>query len=261
MPFELLEDISSNANDFVNSAWLFSRVTAEQDVTTGPSGLVDGTRFTWTDSGIPTVDQVLFDVVAGKELPITAGVWARIDPGQGDDFRIEVMNVAADQSTVMTGILTESWQLVRVTHTFSSNYVNSEFQTRIFMGTDGSSGDTFYLSHPFVYVDCRHIDVQPSPNYQRRDEKIEDIHRTRVGGRFVYKWGDIEQTKFNVEFVTSREQALINSWWNNNTQLMWIVDTGTQISSVQLTNRRLPIGKFATPLLTEYNGIIELATY
>lgn len=106
-----------------------------------------------------------------------------------------------------------------------------------------------------------HIDLYPEWDMKREDKKIEDTHRTRSGGRFVYKWGQYSRTKFSLTDVNSSDASLINSWWENNVELLFTQDSGTTVSSVQLVNGQIPMHSYMKPYDDLYSGDIELETY
>lgn len=105
------------------------------------------------------------------------------------------------------------------------------------------------------------VSLEPEYDYGRSDSKIENIHRTRSGDRYVYKWGEYRKFKFSIRYVTSADQSTINDWWRNNTLLQFYEEGSTDISSVQLVNRSLPVGELIKPYIDQYEGRLELEEY
>ena len=113
-----------------------------------------------------------------------------------------------------------------------------------------------------LFVDSNNgVDVEPEYNYMENDEKIENRHRTRSGAEYVYKWGSFKEWKFDIRWVNSSFRALVNSWWSTNTNLLWMEENGTEVFSVRIRNRSIPISKFEKPYTDTFLGTIELGTY
>ena len=105
------------------------------------------------------------------------------------------------------------------------------------------------------------VSLYPEWNFERADQKNEDVHRTRSGKQFRYLWGSYRVVKFDIEHVTSATKERVNGWWTNNTPLVLYDPASTVVVSAYLTNRDLPIGEFAEPYDNEFNGTIELESY
>jgi len=113
-----------------------------------------------------------------------------------------------------------------------------------------------------LFVDSANgVDVEPEYNYVERDKKIEARHRTKSGKEYVYKFGDYNAFKFDVMYVDSAFKSIVNSYWNSNAELLFMEVGATQVYSVRLTNKTLPVGRPIKPSTTEFKGIIELETY
>lgn len=105
------------------------------------------------------------------------------------------------------------------------------------------------------------VSLEPEFDYARKDTKIENIHRTRSGDRYVYKWGEYRRISFSVRFINSATTNSINDWWTENTFLEFYEEGTTDITSCQLANKTLPIGEFIKPYLTKFKGRLELEEY
>lgn len=116
---------------------------------------------------------------------------------------------------------------------------------------------------PFrLFVDsATGVDVEPEWDYERKDKKIEDRHRARSGAEFVYKWGEYIGIEFSVKFVNSSFQAIVNSWWNTNTDLLFMEVGGTEVFSVHIVNKDTPVGKVIKPYVDQFQGKIKLGGY
>lgn len=68
------------------------------------------------------------------------------------------------------------------------------------------------------------VTVTPEFNMSDGGEKIESRHRMRDGSEFVYKWGEFDKKKIDVRFVNSEFKSLVNDWWSDNIDLLWIED-------------------------------------
>ena len=113
-----------------------------------------------------------------------------------------------------------------------------------------------------LFVDSSNgVTIESDWDYEERDKKLEDKHRTRGGGRYVYKWGSYRSWKIPVSYVNSSFAAIVNSWWVSNTQLLFKSESAAAVYSVQLTNDAKPLGKFVRPYDTLFAGTIELETY
>jgi len=67
--------------------------------------------------------------------------------------------------------------------------------------------------------------------------------------------------KFTVNYVNSSFNAIVNSWWDTNTNLLFMKQGETQVYSVRLSNRSSPIDGFVKPYDDLFKGIINLGTY
>lgn len=262
--FELIHDVASRGAELdVSSAWLQTDCVFSADVTSGLDSriTVDNMVYVGAAPAIEQRIQLSVDDLAG--LGVVVGIFAGIETGQPSSGAFAEIY---DPSTVQVGsfalTLSESLTLQRFTFTFSDNLIDTEFYVRVSGVPAQSSGDFMQLNRLHTFFDNGGLQViLPEFNYKQSDRKIENVHRTRGGGRFVYKWSEYFQAKFSVRFVDSAQHAIVNSWWNENTQLLWLVDTGAIVESVQIVNRQLPIGEFIMPHNDLYQGGIELETY
>jgi len=105
------------------------------------------------------------------------------------------------------------------------------------------------------------VEVTPEYNYTENGRKMESRTRTSTGAEYVYKFGSYESWKFSVKFVNSEFYSIVNSWWESNAELGFVKTGTSDVSSVRLSGKKKPIGKFIKPHDDLYAGVIELSTY
>lgn len=113
-----------------------------------------------------------------------------------------------------------------------------------------------------LFVDSSNgVDVNPEYDFQLKDKKVEARHRVRSGKEYVFKWGDYQGFKFGVRYVNSEFKSLVNSWWQSNTELLFMKVGDTDVFSVRLFNREPPVNKYEVPYDDLFRGKLELNTY
>lgn len=109
------------------------------------------------------------------------------------------------------------------------------------------------------------VTIYPEFNMMLGGEKIESRSRSQDGSEYVYKYGSYTAISFGVNFVSSTDAAMINSWWVSNTALVFLqinsAGSIVQTHSVHIINRQKPIASFRQPYIDQYTGQIELSTY
>ena len=105
------------------------------------------------------------------------------------------------------------------------------------------------------------VDLSPEWDFKEDSFKIESRHRTRDGSEFIYKWGSVTSAKMKVSFVDSSFKAVVNSWWESNADLSFAGIGESDVTSVHLTNKQIPVGGYVKPYLDLFKGKIELGTY
>ena len=106
------------------------------------------------------------------------------------------------------------------------------------------------------------VTLVPDYSYKSPDIKIESKTRTRAGRLYTTKYGSYKHFSFNVNYVSSATAALVNSWWETDTELLFLVTSGgvTETHSVMLQGET-PIDGFNSPSIEYYRGKIILETY
>jgi len=105
------------------------------------------------------------------------------------------------------------------------------------------------------------ITLCPEWNYKISGEKIQTMHRSKSGFSEMYKFGSYDAIEFEVRYVSSSDASIINSWWNTNTELLFMKEGETSVFSCMLMNNRAPIGAIERPYSDQYKGTIELGEY
>jgi len=105
------------------------------------------------------------------------------------------------------------------------------------------------------------VTLEVEYDFSNERQKIEDKHRTRDGSQHVYKWSAWDKLGFSVNYVNSSTKAIVNSWWESNTDLLFKDENDTQVFSMRITNDSLPISKFIKPYDNLWAGKIELEGY
>ena len=106
------------------------------------------------------------------------------------------------------------------------------------------------------------VALDPEYDFTRKDEKKESAFRACAGTLWVYKWGDFDQWKFGLKFVTSADMSVVNSWWKSNAELQFYPDDNkTDVSTVMIRNKNTPISKMMKPYTSLFGGAIELSTF
>lgn len=261
MRFELIHDVLAHGTDFaVSSAWTLTDCVASTDQFNGPDGRREGDRVIYSGNN-PTLEQEVSVSSNIADLPVELGVWVKtLTNVESEGAFLTIFDPSTTQVSSVALTLTESLSLQRLQHVFSDNLTDTSFYVQI-GGATSASGDSFDVVRAHCSIGSGNLTIVPETNYQRQDRKIEDDHRGRTGKRYVYKWGEYFHARFGLKFVDSHYYAVINSWWSTNAKLLWIVNTGAEVESVQIINERVPLGEYATPGLTEYEGELEITTY
>ena len=107
------------------------------------------------------------------------------------------------------------------------------------------------------------VTLYPEQEYSKAKQQIRNEHRTRSGKLYLYKWGDYSRIKFDVNWVPASDAALVNSWFDTNTKLLFFVtsDSATEVFSVMLLNKETPLAQYNAPYNNLYRGTILLEGY
>lgn len=107
------------------------------------------------------------------------------------------------------------------------------------------------------------IQLYPEYNFKEGKKQIRSDHRSKSGRLRLYKWGEFHKLKFKVNYIPASEAAVINSWWDSNTELLWFVtsDTATDVTSVMILNKETPINQYNEPYSDMRKGVLQLESY
>ena len=94
-------------------------------------------------------------------------------------------------------------------------------------------------------------------------QQMRSAHRTLSGNLYIYRWSNFIKHKINVDFMQSSNAAIINSWWETNTELLLFVtsDGTTEVQSVMLLNKDFPMNKYVKPYNIYLSGKLQLESY
>lgn len=127
---------------------------------------------------------------------------------------------------------------------------------------DVSTTRTFDIFGEYVLIDSENnIYIAPDFDFENKTEKIESRHRVRSGEEYVYKWGEFRKFEMGVSFVNSSFKSVINSYWYDNTKLLFVQSGDMKIYSVQVSNNNLPVGNLIAPYTNLFRGTIELESF
>ena len=107
------------------------------------------------------------------------------------------------------------------------------------------------------------IQLYPGYDYVGDKKQIRSDHRTRGGKNYSYKWADFKRFKFKVEWLSTANASIINSWFDARTELLFFVtsSTITEVHSVMLMNNETPLSKYNKPYDNYMKGTILLEEY
>lgn len=57
--------------------------------------------------------------------------------------------------------------------------------------------------------------------------QLSSKHRTLGGRLYVYKWGEYIKNRFNINYMSAPNAAIVNSWWENNAELLLFVNSSS----------------------------------
>ena len=107
------------------------------------------------------------------------------------------------------------------------------------------------------------IQLYPEYDYAKKVIKNESNLRTKTGRQYIYQWGTYTEFKFSVEWVTAANAAIVNSWYQSNTELRLFItsSTATEVNSVRIQGKESPLAEYMKPYDNYYKGKLELTTY
>ncbi len=100
--------------------------------------------------------------------------------------------------------------------------------------------------------------MNPEWDLKMDDRKIATSNRSRNGVRYAYIFGSYARCEFTVQFVSSSDRCVVNSWWNANIRLSLYDFNGALVCSGALVNPTAPIDQFIQPYTDQFMGTIQL---
>ena len=107
------------------------------------------------------------------------------------------------------------------------------------------------------------VTLVPEYDYQKRVVKNESKLRTLSGKQYTYKWGSYTEFEFGLEYVAASDAAIVNSWFESNTELLFLItsSTATEVHSVMVQGEESPLAEYNKPYDNLFKGKIGLSTY
>ena len=105
--------------------------------------------------------------------------------------------------------------------------------------------------------------IEPDWNYRQGKKQFRTETRAKDGTLYSYKWGDYEKFSLSVQWASSSDAALVNSWWDDRTELLFFIVSGTatEVHSVMIMNNATPLAQHKKPYPDKYRGKIILESY
>lgn len=72
------------------------------------------------------------------------------------------------------------------------------------------------------------ITILPEYSSTFGEKQLRSEIRTQNGRAYIYKWGDYDRIKLNLDFVSGANANTINDWWDSNTELLFFINSGEQ---------------------------------
>jgi len=107
------------------------------------------------------------------------------------------------------------------------------------------------------------VTLYPEWDYSKGERQVRTEHRSKSGKLKLYKWYDYEKIYFQNNWMTASNAALVNSWWDSNTELLFLItsSTVTEVHSVMIMNDETPMASYNKPYNDHFKGKIELEGY
>lgn len=194
----------------------------------------------------------------------TVGISGNIGFTFNCSLNLEITNIDGTVSLGNTNLTHQDSAFQRFDLEIIPSSVGTDgFRLRLNGGTlDDALSRSFRFSDFVVTVNSYNfIEFEPEYDYKEDHKKMESRHRTKAGREYVYKWGEYRQFKMGTMYVTSYQKSVINSYWNNNTELMFVQSGNLEVNSVLIMSSTLPVGSLIKPYNDLFKGTIELGTY
>jgi len=223
----------------------------------------------WVKSANVTISDGEAIFTAAAQYEYVATNWAQADPCVvGSFYRIQhdVTNYALGQVSIYDIYTLDadgSYDgIIRATTTYMAIYGLGVTNTFHVDNVSVTQVTNAALANGTLQDTESAVTLVPDYSYKSPDIKIESKTRTRAGRLYTTKYGSYKHFSFNVNYVSSATAALVNSWWETDTELLFFVTSGgvTETHSVMLQGET-PIDGFNSPSIEYYRGKIILETY
>jgi hypothetical protein len=99
--------------------------------------------------------------------------------------------------------------------------------------------------------------------YKRGEEMDRAKYRSRSGKLYMYKYHTYDKFSIPVNFITNSNAAIVNSWWESQTALLYFIEDGatTEVFSVYITMDKRPFESYNKPYTDYLKATILLEGY
>jgi len=104
------------------------------------------------------------------------------------------------------------------------------------------------------------VTLYPDWDLTIEKKQVRSEKRSQSGYLRMYKWYDYRRISFKNDWVPASDAALVNSWWDSNANLLFLITSGdfTDVHSVMMINDETPLAQYNKPYNEYYKGKIEL---
>lgn len=181
-----------------------------------------------------------------------------------DSFSLDIIDGAsatAHSQVFSVDIISKEFR--RYVASFEVNSIGTPVQFLLNIeNRDLTTSDQIDFADFYIQIGSdNNLPVLPEYSFSESDKKFEERHRVRSGREYVYKWSDYKVLKMGIKFVDSNFKSITNSWWANNSDLLWVESGSVRVESMHLINKKLPIGMTMKPYTDLFTGTIDLGTY
>lgn len=102
------------------------------------------------------------------------------------------------------------------------------------------------------------VRLMPDWDSESYTQKNEWAARSQVGRRLVYRHGSFQRIDLPVQFVSSADRSIIESWWLSDADIFLHEESTSGVYSVHMVNDSHPIPTVQHPYTTQFSGTIAL---
>lgn len=105
-----------------------------------------------------------------------------------------------------------------------------------------------------------------APEWSTKFEAVQNksAHRTKSGKLYSYKWGNFNRYEIPIEYLSSSQSSVINSWWAADAYVVLVrywEGSYDFSQSCRMVNASAPMDELPKPYYHYRSGRIELETY